>query len=259
MKIDSPPFVFETPLIEAMICRRRNRFIMEVAVDGEVHDCHCPTTGSIGTIVLRDIPCLLSKSKDPARKTLYTVEAISVDLPSKKSKAWIGINQNAANRYVEHFLKTGQLSALVGRGDTVLREQKLGDSKLDFLVGSTYIEVKTPLTHLQVEMKDHIALKKAVEFNSFERFVKHISELAGSLEKNERAILLNCFMYANPGYKVPAKNKHSDYIKNVVQSSIKRGLAIWQINFKISPTAVSLERCFETTRDFMDGGKALLG
>jgi len=88
MKIIKKPFVFEIPLIEGVICKRRNRLIMEVEVEGIIHDCHCPTTGSIGNIVMCNIPCLLSKSRDISRKTPYTVEAISIDLPSKKQKHW---------------------------------------------------------------------------------------------------------------------------------------------------------------------------
>jgi sugar fermentation stimulation protein A len=253
------PFIFEIPLIEGVIRKRRNRFIMEVDIDGTTYDCHCPTTGRIGNIVFRDIPCLLSESNDTKRKTLYTVEAISLDLPSEANKSWIGINQNAANRYVEYFLKTGQLSAMVGNNNTVKREQKLGNSKLDFLVDNTYLEVKTPLTKLQVEVKSHIATTKVSEFKSFERFVKHISELANSLKNNKKAILLNCFIYDNPGYKVPEKHKHSDYVKSIAQTCIKQGIEIWQVNFKITPTEANLLKYFETTNDFMDGGAALKG
>ncbi|VBB09216.1 sugar fermentation stimulation protein [Lucifera butyrica] len=257
MGINKKPFIFERPLIEGVIRKRRNRFIMEVDIDDTVYDCHCPATGRIGNIVFRNIPCLLSQSNDTKRKTSYTVEAISLDLPSEDNKSWIGINQNAVNRYVEHFLKTGQLSAMVENGNNVMREQKLGNSKLDFLVGNTYLEVKTPLTELQVEIKDHIATMKMGDFNSFERFVKHISELAESLKQNQRAILLNCFIYKNPGYKVPAKHKHSDYVREVVQSCIERGIEIWQINFKITPKEVNLINYFETTNDFKGGGTAL--
>ncbi|MGG4392174.1 sugar fermentation stimulation protein [Priestia megaterium] len=243
------PFIFETPLIEGVIQKRRNRFIMEVEVEGGVYDCHCPTTGRIGNIMLHNIPCLLSKSNDTKRKTLYTVEAISLDLPSENNKSWIGINQNAANRYVEHFIKTGQLSDIVKNGHTIKREQKLGNSKLDFLVDNTYIEVKTPLTQLQVEIKDHIDTRKVTEFNSFERFIKHIGELTESLKENERAILVTCFIYNNPGYMGSKKGKHRNDIKESVQSSIKQGVEIWQVNFNISPTEVNLIRYFETTDD----------
>lgn len=257
METNKNPFVFEMPLLEGTIRKRRNRFIMEVAIDDTVYDCHCPTTGRIGNIVFQDIPCLLSRSHDVTRKTPYTVEAISLDLPSEPNKTWLGINQNAVNRYVEHFLKTGQFSGMVKNSDTINREQKLGHSKLDFCVGNTYLEVKMPLVNLQMEIKDHIDTKKVSEFNSFERFVKHISELAGNLKQNQKAILLNCFIYDNPGYKVPEKHRHSDYVKEVVQSSIKQGIEIWQANFKITPTEVNLVRYFETTYDFIDGGAAL--
>ena len=256
MGLNKHSYIFETTLCEGLILRRKNRFIMEVEIGGKMYDCHCPVTGSIGNIVFKDISCLLSKSKDPARKTPYTVEAIWLDFPSAKNKSWIGINQNAANRYIEHFLKTGQLSNIL-RGTEVKREQKLGNLKLDFLVGNTYIEVKTPLTTLQVEMKDHIITKKACEFNSFERFVRHIGELADSLGGDNKAILLNCFIYDNPGYEVPAKHKRSDYVRNAVQSSIKRGIEIWQINLKIASRGVALLCCFETTDRFKKGGAAL--
>ena len=254
--VSNSAFVFDTPLTEGLIRKRRNRFIMEVEITGTMYDCHCPVTGRIGNIVLVDIPCLLSKSTDPTRKTPYTVEAISLDLPFQKHKTWIGINQNAINRYVEHFLKTGQFAAMVKHGEVVKREQKLGDSRLDFLVENTYIEVKTPLTMLQVEIGRHIATKEVSEFDSSERFIKHIEELASSLKQNERAILLNCFIYDNPGFRVTVKGKHSDYIKGEVQSCIKRGIEVWQVNLTITPTGVKLAKYFETTNSFLDGGAA---
>ena len=161
-------FVFETPLVEGVIRKRKSQFTMDVEIDGVVYNCHCPTTERIGNIVLNDIPCMLSKSKNETRKTPYTVEAISLDLMNKKNKSWIGINQNAANRYVEHFLMTGQFFDMLEPVEIVKREQALGNSKLDFLVGNTYIEVKTPLTNLQVEIRKHIKKRKVTEFNSFD-------------------------------------------------------------------------------------------
>ena len=79
----------------------------------------CPTTTRIGDIDIAGRPCLLSKSKDPDRKTRYTVEAISLNRPEDNEKARTGINENAANRY------------------------------LDFKVDNTCLEVKTSLINLQ--------------------------------------------------------------------------------------------------------------
>lgn len=245
----STDFVFDTPLREGRIIKRRNRFIMEVEIDGSVVDCHCPTTGRIGNIVLENIPCLLSKSTDATRKTPYTVEAISVDPIDRQGKGWIGINQNAANRYVEFYLKNGGFSEMLAcETANVYREQKLGISKLDFRVGDTYIEVKTPLVHMQVECGAHIKTKPAAPFSSTDRFVKHISELASSLGERQRAILITCFLYDNPGFEVGVKSTNSEFVGERVRQSTEKGVEIWQANFEITPQNVKLIRYFRLSQ-----------
>jgi sugar fermentation stimulation protein A len=78
---------FPEPLTQAAIVRRRNRFVIDVDLDGAVVGCHCPTTGRIGILVLDGLPCLLSASRNSARATPYTVEAISVDPPGTRRPA----------------------------------------------------------------------------------------------------------------------------------------------------------------------------
>ncbi len=86
-------FKYEKSLREAVIKRRKSQFTIDVVFDDEALMCHCPTTGRIGNIDLAGIPCLLSESNDPKRKTPCTVEAVSLDLPISREKSWIGINQ----------------------------------------------------------------------------------------------------------------------------------------------------------------------
>lgn len=242
---------YETPLIEGVIEKRKSQFTIDVVINNEVVRCHCPTTGRIGNIDLSGIPCLLSKSDNPKRKTPYTVEAVSLDLVKSKEKSWIGINQNAANRYVENALIKGLFGEMVSGYDTVLREQILGISKLDFLVGDTYIEVKTPLLSIQLPFPKHIKTKKVGKFNSTERFIKHINELAGSLTNNQRAILLVCFIYDNPGFKVEVRSTDGDFVESEVQKCISKGIEIWQVNFSISKDGVRLLKYFNITHNFM--------
>lgn len=238
-------FKFDDLLIEGIIVQRKSQFTMLCEINGEIISCHCPTTGRIGNLEVKGLPCLLSKSHDPKRKTPYTVEAVSLNRPDDHNKSWIGINQNAANRYVEHYLTNGGFSEMIESGNSVLREQFLGISKLDFLVGNTYVEVKTPLQHLQIDYPDYIKTKKVTAFNSTDRFVKHITELGKSLAEHERAILLVCFIYDNPGFQVIEKSTHSSQVKEAVDNSVKLGLEIWQANFKITPEGVKLDRYFQ--------------
>lgn len=238
-------FKFDTELIEGKIKARKSQFIIEVETQDVILPCHCPTTGRVGNIELGGRPCLLSRSQDIKRKTPYTVEAISLNRPEDENKVWIGINQNAANRYVEYFLNSGDFKEMVGEVDSVLREQVLGISKLDFLVGNTYLEVKTPLQSLQVDIPDYVKIKKATPFSSTDRFVKHITELGKSLQNHQRAILLTCFIYDNPGFQVICKSTNYDEVKAAMDKSKSLGVETWQVNFEIQPDGVRLIRYFK--------------
>lgn len=237
-------YVFDVPLTEGIIQKRRSQFTMIVEVNGESMSCHCPTTGRVGSIELGGRPCLLSRSSDPARKTPYTVEAVSLNRPGDADKSWIGINQNAVNRYVEHYLANGGFAKMIA-GAEVRREQFLGTSKLDFLVGDTYLEVKTPLQYLQTDIPEYVKTKKTAPLSSTDRFVRHITELANSLQSHQRAILLTCFLYDNPGFRVIEKSVNHEQVSAAVDKVKAAGVEIWQANFDITPNGVKLTGYFE--------------
>ncbi|WP_369599413.1 DNA/RNA nuclease SfsA [Clostridium perfringens] len=157
------------------------------------------------------------------------------------------MNQNAINRYVEYYLLNGGFSNMIGRENQVRRETFLGVSKLDFLVGNTYLEVKTPLQHLQIDIPEYVIKKKSTPFSSTERFIKHITELAKTLKNHERAILLNCFIYDNPGFQIIEKSTHYEEVKNAVDNSLKAGVELWQANFKITDKEIKLIKYFKIT------------
>ena len=69
---------------------------------------------------------------------------------------------------MEPFLANGGFVVLFGTGNMIYREQILGISKLDFLVGNTYLEVKTLLQHLQIKYPDYIKTNKATLFSLFQ-------------------------------------------------------------------------------------------
>jgi len=97
---------------------------------------------------IQDVPCLLSPSANPARKTPFTVEALSLSDDTRKRnttdcsvdhRRWVGINQNRANDYVASFLESGALNDVLSlpshhqhqertlRANTVQREVSIRD------------------------------------------------------------------------------------------------------------------------------------
>ena len=243
-------YEFDVPLIEGKVLKRNSQFTLDVEINGNVEKVHCPTTGRIGDIDLKNIAGLLSTSDNPKRKTKYTLEAISVSNPDRKNKKWVGINQIASNKYIEFFLKKHLMDNMLPEYDEIRREVRLGKSKLDFLAGDTYLEVKTPLQTLQIEYDTDIKTKKVTSFSSTDRFIKHINELADSLESNEKAILLNTFQYDNPGYEILNPSTNYDEVSANVDKCIEKGLEIWQVNMNIDPEGVELIGYWNTTENF---------
>ena len=79
-------FEFDTPLTEGKIIKRNSQFTLDVEIDCNNEKAHCPTTGRIGNIDLKNVAGLLSKSDNPKRKTKYTLEAVSVSNLNRKDK-----------------------------------------------------------------------------------------------------------------------------------------------------------------------------
>jgi sugar fermentation stimulation protein A len=224
-------------LKEGTIVSRPNRFIMMVRAGGNTLRCHCPTTGRLGDLELKGLPCLYSTSESRARKTGYTVEAIST---SASSRNWVGINQNAANRYFEFFLSRGALSRLAS--GPVRREVKLGRSRIDFLVGDSYIEVKTPL--IMLPAGPGVARVRRSRFDSFDRLIRHMEELKDSLSQGSRAKIVICFLYDARPFKPPPPDRSNSRILAAARAAEEAGVERWQVNMKVTREGVSLIRYF---------------
>jgi sugar fermentation stimulation protein A len=234
-----PVYRFHKALRAGTILSRPNRFIMMVRSGGRTIRCHCPTTGRLGDLKLEGLPCLYSTSTNVKRKTAHTVEAIST---SPRSKSWVGINQTAANRYFEFFLKNGALGRLA-RGE-VQREVKLGSSRIDFKVGNAYVEVKTPLITLPAG-EEAVRVKRG-KFDSFDRLIRHMGELQKSLAGGMRAKIVLCYLYDAKPFSPPPPDGTNSRILAAARAAEEAGVERWQVNLKVDRDGVSLIRYFRS-------------
>ncbi len=236
---DAPIFTFREPLRKGTIVSRPNRFIMLVRAGGKTLRCHCPTTGRLGDLKLSGLPCLYSTSASKSRKTGYTVEAIST---SRTEGEWVGINQTAANRYLEFFLRSGALRGLAG--GAVQREVRLGTSRIDFLVGNAYVEVKTPLIMLPAGAGT--AKVRRSRFDSFDRLIRHMGELRKSLASGRGAKLVLCFLYDARPFRPPPPDGTNSKILSAARAAEEAGVERWQVNLRVGREGVSLIRYFRS-------------
>jgi len=133
-------YKFPTPLIEAQLIARHNRFIAEVLLpDNTLSFAHCPNTGSMMGCCYPDASVMLSISDNPIRKTPYTWQLVQVN------GNWVGVNTALANNLVKTALQNHLLPGL-SHFDWIRQEVSVGKSRLDFLAAKDgqecFIEVK---------------------------------------------------------------------------------------------------------------------
>ena len=236
-------YIFEKPLIRGTMLKRKSQFTALVEIDGEELIAHIPTTNRIGDVENKNLPCLLSYHDDPKRKLKYDIEALLLS----DDDNWVGINQILSNRLVEHFFIMHELDAIVSDYGTIQREVNLGISKLDFKVGDTYLEVKTPLTTINVKYGQNIKTLPPKPFSSTDRMVKHLKELAGSLKDHERAIFLQVFQYRITEKKERLRSTHYEEVSQTFKEVSEAGVEFWEIQMDFRPEGVTLYSVMRST------------
>lgn len=208
---------FDKPLLHATIKSRINRFIFIVDYNGLEVEAHCPSGGTIAGIPHKDfksIKCLISDHEDkPNRRTRYTVEAISLD----NGHTYMGINQTASNHYVHQFLQNEDVQSVLNINGPVAREKKLGNSRIDFKVDDTYIEVKTMVAEYYGKASKQLRALMKPQEPSVERMQKHIRELTHEVNTHEsKAIMLTVFQYDVPKFEPPVDNpKYAEFVEDL--------------------------------------------
>lgn len=229
-------YLFEKPLIRGTMLKRKSQFTALVDIDGEELVAHIPTTNRIGDVENKNLPCLLSYHDNPKRKLKYDIEAVLLS----DDENWVGINQILSNRLVEHFFIEHELDAIVSNYDTIQREVNLGISKLDFKVGDVYLEVKTPLTTINVKYGQNIKTLPPKPFSSTDRMVKHLKELAGSLEDHEKAVFLQVFQYRMTEKKERLRSIHYEEVAQTFKEASEAGVEFWEIQMDFRTEGVTL-------------------
>lgn len=232
---------FDKPLMTAIVKERINRFIFIVELNGTEVEAHCPSGGTIAGIPRKDfpqIPCLVSDHGDkPNRRTRYTVEAISFD----NGHTYMGINQTASNHYVHQFLQDEDVQSVLSISGPVAREKKLGNSRIDFKVDNTYIEVKTMVAEYYGKASKHLKILMKPQEPSIERIQKHIRELTREVDAHKsKAIMLTVFQYDAPKFEPPVDNpKYAEFVEDLKIAKAS-GVRQYQVNLRITNKYVEL-------------------
>ncbi|APH39950.1 DNA/RNA nuclease SfsA [Methanohalophilus halophilus] len=181
--------------VEAVFISRPNRFVAIVDIllpDVQNVAVHVHDPGRLVDLLYRGNRLLLKKATNPGRKTEWDLIA------AKKGNEWILVNSAYHRKIAEWVLSDPDISPL-GQVDSIFPEQKIGDSRLDFLVlkrdKRIWVEVKGCTF-----VRDEIALFPDAPTT---RGKRHLDELTLAKKNGDNAAVLFLVFRADAKYFSP--------------------------------------------------------
>ena len=171
---------FPTPLLEGKILGRRKRFLSDIQIGDKLITAHLANTGSMASCWEPNGRVLVSHHDNPSRKLKYSVQM------TYHHRSWVGVNTAMANKLACEAIENGVISSLQGY-ETIRREVKTGDSRIDFLLESSqrpscYVEVKS----VTLRGEKGVAFFPDAVSTRGQKHLKKLTELV----KTKRSVLL---------------------------------------------------------------------
>ena len=222
---------FENELISGLFVKRYKRFFVDVIIDKKIVTAHCPNTGSMQGLLIKNNKVWLTKSNDPKRKLKYTLQIIE----SNGSK--VGINTHLTNKIVLDALKNNKIKNF--NAVEIKTEVKFGDNtRFDFLITESnskkFIEVKNVTlsrTDKLAEFPDAVTSRGA----------KHIDELIKAKNKGYDIYLMFVIQRDDCDQFSIARDIDPKYA-DLLSDAIKKKLNILCYDCKFSPKGIKLNK-----------------
>lgn len=200
-------------VIEAKFIKRPNRFIAHVLVDGKEEIVHVRNTGRNREILVEGTKVILEKSKNPDRKTAYSLIA------AYKGDMLINIDSQIPNAVVFEGIINNKISALQNVNN-IKREVTYGNSRFDI-----YFEKENSKGFIEVKgvtlEEDGLAMFPDAPT---ERGRKHIEEMAAPVANGYEGFII--FLIQMKGVKAFSSNfsmdpKFSEELRKAAYSGVK--------------------------------------
>ena len=222
---------FENELLSGLFVKRYKRFFVDVIIDKKIVTAHCPNTGSMQGLLIKNNKVWLTKSNDPKRKLKYTLQIIE----SNCSK--VGINTHLTNKIVLDALKNNKIKNF--NALEIKTEVKFGDkTRFDFLIiesnSKKFIEVKNVTlsrTNKLAEFPDAVTSRGA----------KHIDELIKAKIKGYDVYLMFVIQRDDCDQFSIARDIDPNYA-DLLSDAIKKKLNILCYDCKFSPKGIKLNK-----------------
>lgn len=190
---------------------RRNRFIAEVEIDGEVVDCHVKNTGRCRELFIPGVKVILQESDNPNRKTRYDLIEVY------KNGQLINVDSQVTNTVVEEWVKTGSYFQNL---KLVKREVTYGKSRFDLYV--EYGEDKKAFIEVKGVTLEENGVARFPDAPTL-RGVKHVEELITCMQDGYEAYLFFVVQMKHITHVEPNWKTHPEF-GNALQRAADAGV-----------------------------------
>ena len=213
-------------IVKGSFISRPNRFIAEVEVGGEKQICHVKNTGRCKELLLKGSTVLLEKSRNPSRKTLYDLVAVC------EGERLINMDSFTPHR------AAGEFFPVLFPDLTFMKpEFRHQNSRFDFYFEhggkKAFLEVKG------VTLEDN----GVVRFPDAptQRGIKHLKELAESVEQGFEAYALFVIQMEGVKYFAPNYATHREFGEALAQAE-KAGVRLLAYDCKVTEKTMTLNK-----------------
>ncbi len=220
-------------LVKATLIKRYKRFLADVRMaDGTEATVFCPNSGSMMGLKDEGYSVLLSESKNPERKTKWTLEAV------RPGRVWVGLNTHLTNTLAARAIDLGLLDDSPLKGFGVARtEITVGNSRLDFLLEQGGKECFVEVKSVTLKIDGKAMFPDAVTT----RGAKHMRELEGISKSGERAAVLFMVQRADCESFAPASHIDPAYAESLKRAK-DAGVNVIVCGLRVRKEGVYFER-----------------
>jgi len=223
---------FNEDLQSGILIKRYKRFLADIElIDKTVLTVHCPNSGSMLGCSAPGSPVMISRSDNPARKYLHTLEMVQV------GSAWVGVNTSLTNKLVRESLENSVIKEF-GNLDSITQEVKTSaHTRLDFL-----LEQENSQIYLEVKNCSLAKNRKAMFPDAVTaRGTKHLHELAALKKQGHGAVVFFCVQRQDADYFMPAAHIDPVYTEALVKVAAE-GVMVLAYQTDISPKEIIIAR-----------------
>lgn len=213
-------------IVKGEFISRPNRFIANVLIDGEIHNCHVKNTGRCRELLVPGCEVWLEHSKSEKRKTEYSLITVN------KNGKLINMDSQAPNKAVEEWLERGGLLPDI---KLLKREQKWGDSRFDFYFETENEKAYAEVKGVTLEENGVVMFPDAPT----ERGVKHVKELCKLKEEGFSAYLIFVIQMKDVKYFTPNIKTHKEFADALIEAE-KAGVKIVAADCFVSPDTMEI-------------------